>query len=192
MKPLYILDTYDGSVRRERATPSEIRDAVTGRRKTRLASVDTVNGELLTYELTADDLKAIAGELEADVARRMHELLDAAAAIARQASALDGVSVGSFGVVTIWVESAYEGADRAALAWAEARGYEVHRGSPPADRKRWYPDATIIVEGRDICRVIWPEVEINTDAAVEKEIAAVATERETAARELASIGGDYF
>lgn len=186
MKPVYILDNYDGSVRRERATPSEIRDIIAGRRSDRLAYITLDDdGDLVTHELTAADRQAIADELAADVARRMHTLLDSALVLSKQAAALD-VSIGNSGVITIWNWPHHdnEANTREALAWAEMRGYEVKRNSPPATAKSYYPDATITADGIDVCRIVWDSVECNTDAAVEKEIASVAAERDTADREL--------
>lgn len=190
MKPLYILDRYDGSVRRERATPTEIRDIIAGKRNDRLAHIDIVDGELVTHELTADELKAIAAEVDADAARRLHALLDATVTLAKQLRAFDGISFGaSYGVLTIWNWSNHdnEANARFALAWAELRGYEVKRNSPPPIGQSYYPDATITVDGIDVCRIVWDSVECNTDAVVEKEIADVHNERSVAERELQEI-----
>lgn len=84
MRPLYILDRHDGSVRRERATPFEIREVATGKRNDRLVMVTLGDsGDLVVHELTADELKSIAADLDADVERRLYTVLDGTLALAK-------------------------------------------------------------------------------------------------------------
>jgi hypothetical protein len=186
VKPIYILDYYnDSSVRRQRASLAEIRAVVEGRSTDRLAYVAIGDdGDIAATPLTAAEIEAIRSELTIEHRRLVRDVLDHAATLARKIRPLDGFSAGSFGAVTIWLESAPPGTDDIVLAWAEAHEAEIRRSSPPADRKHWWPDAEIKLDGVDICRMVWPERECNTDAAIEQEIASVTAERATAAREL--------
>ena len=187
MKPIYILDHYDDSrVRRQRATLDEIRDVVQGRSSERLAYVSIDDyGDIVATPLTDGELAAILADVSAEYERGLRALLDAAVALCRQAKGFD-VSLGSNGVVTIWNWRHHDNdeAARVALAWAELHGYEVKRSSPPATGKSWYPDATIVVDGVDVCRIVWDSVEINTDKAIDDEIAVVRAERVQAERDL--------
>lgn len=187
MTPLYILDRYDeSSVRRQRASLAEIRAVVEGRSSDRLARIAIGDdGDIVATPLAEAEIEAIRGDLSAAHARAVHDVLDHAATLARKVRPLDGFFSAGFGVVTIWLESAPPGTDDVVLDWAAQRGAEIRRNSPPADRKRWYPDAEIKIDGVDICRMVWPERDACvTDEQVDAEVAAVKAERETAEREL--------
>lgn len=164
MKPLYILSNDD--VRRERATMSEIRDFVRGERSwgRELARVEIdESGDITATPLTAEELQAIGRELDAAQAEQLRGVLDAAVVLSRTVRGIDGVSVGGFGMITVWADNA-PWAEAVIVEWAEARRAEVVRSSPPRDAKTWYPDMIVKVDGRDIVRVVWPSVELGEKA----------------------------
>lgn len=189
MRPIYILERYDDSaVRRQRATLEEIRAVVDGKSSERLAYVAIGDdGDIIATPLTEQDLAAIGSELSVEHERRIRQLLDDAAKLARTVRGLRGVSAGSFGAVTFWLDECAPGTDDLVLAWADAHGAEIKRGTPPTKPRKWRPDAEIKVDDAEVCRLVWPEREAFDDEAVAEEIEHVAADRAHSDAELAEL-----
>lgn len=194
---LYIIS--HGDVRRGRATLEEIREFVNGSRYdyedlARVEIDDDGDGDIIATPLTAEELQAIGAQFEAAQIEALRALLDDTYRAAKATEQINGVSWSS--PLIVWLEQC-PFAENVITAWAEDKGAEIRRDSPPRDTKvkTWHPSMTVSVGGRsrfsrtDVVRVYWPEREVNTDAAIDKEIADVKSERTVAEDELASIAG---
>ena len=183
MKPIFVLNRYSDSIRAERASYDEIRAVADGKSDERLVHVELGDDGIVTTPVTADELREIAGRLDAERATQLRALIDVAAQLPTKAKAIDGIHIGSIGVIQIYITDA-PWAEAVVEAWAAERKIELVRDSPPRTGTFWYPDAELVVDGTAIVRMIWPRADINTDGAVEDEIVKVRAERQTAAREL--------
>lgn len=184
MKPIFILNRYSDDVRRQRASFDEIRDVAEGRSNNRLVHLAIGDeGDIVATPVSADDLREIAARLDAERATQLRGLLDDAAALVHKGKGLDGVNVGSLTIVSIWADDAPWAGD-IVVAWATERSLDIKRSSPPTSGTHWHPDAEVDIDGVTVVRLAWPRREVNTESAIDDEVAAVSSERATAAAEL--------
>lgn len=159
MKPLYILNTYNDDIRRERATQSEIEAVLIGQSTDRLVRVTLgAEGDIIATRLTDADLAELRREFEAQRAAELRAVLDASLTLFRNSQALD---IQWSSPITIWPQR-QQWAEAVARAWAEQHGLEVHDEAPPRDRDTWIRTADIRAPGSyySIVHMQWPTVKL--------------------------------
>lgn len=183
MRPLYILS--HGNVRRDRATPDQIRAFVDGANSEyeQLARVALgEDGVVIATPLSAGEIAAIGLELQADQAVRLAALLVDTLKLARAAAECSGVSLLLAGLQIRIADAPH--AKRLVLDFAAEHNLEVERKSPPRDRKSWAPELKVCFGWRTLVELNWPVVPVNTDEVIDEEVAAVSAERELAEQEM--------
>ncbi len=187
MKPFYILNHND--VRRELATAEEIRSFADGSNASyeRLASVELgPDGEFVITPIEGDALQAVILQLDVDQATRFAELLEDILRLFKSARTIGGVSFLIAPLQVRAVDAPF--AERLVLDFAEKHRLLTERTSPPLNRKEWHPELKVRLGYRTLVEITWPIAEVNTEKAIDEEVATVAAERATAEGELAELG----
>jgi len=161
MRRLYVLD-YADNVRRDRATPEEIRAfAERSQYAERLAHVTLgPDGEIIATLVTDMERGELLANLQADQSARLLALLDASRKLIDLAGDITGV-MSSNSAIVVWVAK-IPWAEQLIRDWATERGLDIQDESPPSDPKHEHWIRTMRVG--EIVRLQWPAVRLGADA----------------------------
>jgi hypothetical protein len=188
-RPVFIM-SYD-EVRRDKATPDEIRDFAAGEMNgnTKLVHVDfDDDGDMATTPLTKEQVDALVLQLDADQIIRLGDICEDLLKIAKSAKKFSGVRFLISPLIIDAERLPY--AERIVLEFASRHSeVTVERTSPPTDpkRKQFTPSLRVALGYTTLISVDWAMREVNTEEAIEKEIIEVTNERVMSDTELAAI-----
>lgn len=190
-RPVFIM-SYD-EVRREKATPDEIREFAAGEMNgnTKLVHVELGDdGDLVATPLTDEQVGALVLQLDTDQVIQLADLCEDVLKIAKAAKKFSGVR---FLISPLIIDAErHPFAERIVLEFASKHSeLGVERTSPPTDRKRFTPSLRIALGYSTIISVDWATRDVNTDEAIDKEIIEVTNERVLSDAELDAIAGAF-